>query len=298
MASNQSARADIYEKTTAHIINAIEQGAGDWRMPWHHNGRTTSRPINVVTRKRYRGGNVMMLWTTADMCEFGSGVWGTYRQWAELGGHVRKGQTGTPVIFWKRMEGRGHQSQDDKQDSNLILFARGFTVFNQDQVDGYTPPAIPELDESQRIPEAQAFFDNCAIKTIYGGDVACYIPSQDVINMPNFSQFKDAASFFSTLAHETAHAVGHKSRLDRKFGTHFGDELYSREELVAEISASFIMADLGFASTPRPDHAAYIQSFLKTLKNDPKALITAASKAQAAADWMHAAQPQQQQQAA
>lgn len=296
MPSNQSARTDIYEKTTAHIIAAIEAGAGTFKMPWHHSGSNITRPVNVASKKRYRGGNVLMLWATAQSLGYTSGLWGTYRQWQALGAHVRKGETGTPVIFWKRLDSAdaqpGKPLADDEEGKRSRLFARGFTVFNQDQVDDYSPPAntAAPLEDDRRIPNAQAFFDNLGIVTRYGGDEACYIPSIDQIRMPEFAQFKSAEAFYSTLFHEGAHATGSKTRLDRTFGNRFGDELYSREELVGELTSAFIMADLGLACIPRPDHAAYIQTWLKTLRDDPKALTTAASKAQAAADWMHEAQ--------
>lgn len=296
MPSNQSARSDIYEKTTAHIIAAIEQGAGTFKMPWHHTGSAITRPVNIASKKRYRGGNVLMLWATAQAMDYSSGIWGTYRQWQALGAHVRKGETGTPVIFWKRMEGQSAESDtplgNDDGGKRSRLFARGFTVFNRDQIDGYTQPenSAEALDDEKRIPDAQAFFDNLGITARYGGDDACYIPSIDQIKMPEFAQFKSADAFYSTLFHEAGHATGAKKRLDRTFGNRFGDELYSREELCAELTAAYIMADLGLACVPRPDHAAYIQSWLTTLRDDPKALITAASKAQAAADWMHEAQ--------
>ena len=296
MPSNQSNRCDIYQKITSHIIAAIEKGAGDFQMPWHHSGSAITRPVNIASKKRYRGGNVIMLWATADAMNYSTGVWGTYRQWQALGAHVRKGQSGTNLIFWKQTEGAapdaGNPLGDPDEATRRRMFARGFTVFNQDQVEGYEPPEAgePVLDDAMRIPDAQAFFDNLQIDTRYEGDEAYYVPSADIIKMPEFARFKSSDAFYSTLFHEAGHATGAKARLNRNFGKHFGDELYSREELTAELTAAFIMADLGLACIPRPDHAAYIQPWLKTLRDDPKALLTAASKAQAAADWMHEAQ--------
>jgi antirestriction protein ArdC len=296
MPSNQSDRCDIYQKTTDHIIAAIEKGAGDFQMPWHHSGSAITRPVNIASKKRYRGGNVLMLWATAQALSYSTGIWGTYRQWQALGAHVRKGQSGTNLIFWKRTEaaetGVNNPLGDADEGARSRMFARGFTVFNQDQVEGYEPPEAnePVLEDAMRIPDAQMFFDNLQIAMRYEGDQACYIPSADMIKMPEFARFKSSDAFYSTLFHEAGHATGAKTRLNRTFGKHFGDELYSREELTAELTAAYIMADLGLACVPRPDHAAYIQSWLTTLRDDPKALLTAASKAQAAADWMHEAQ--------
>jgi antirestriction protein ArdC len=296
MPNNQSYRCDIYQKTTRHIIAAIEKGAGDFQMPWHHSGSAITRPVNIASKKRYRGGNVLMLWATAQALNYSTGIWGTYRQWQALGAHVRKGQSGTNLIFWKRTEGAatdtGNPLGDADEASRSRMFARGFTVFNQDQVEGYEPTEAdePVLEDAMRIPDVQMFFDNLQIATQYEGNQACYIPSVDMIKMPEFARFKSSDAFYSTLFHEAGHATGAKTRLNRTFGRHFGDELYSREELTAELTAAYIMADLGLACIPRPDHAAYIGSWLRTLRDDPKALLTAASKAQAAADWMHEAQ--------
>ena len=134
---------------------------------------------------------------------------------------------------------------------------------------------------------ADAFIANLGIRTIYAGNEACYLPGKDEVHMPTLAQFDDAASFYGVSIHEYGHASGAKHRLDRDLTGRFGSDRYAAEEICAELTAGFVLADLGIAHNPRPDHAAYIASWLKTLEGDPRAIFTAASKAQQAADWMH-----------
>lgn len=285
-------RADIYERVTAQIIAAIEAGASGYRMPWHHRGSSASRPVNVVSGKPYRGANVIMLWIAAESAGYGSALWGTYRQWAQLGGQVRKGERATPIVFWKitRTE-PDEQTEAAQDDKGARFFARGYSVFNLDQIDGYTPPAVPLLPESQRFAHAEAFYANLDVPTVYGGTDALYRPSTDTVHMPPFEAFYEPAGHYSVLFHEGIHATAAKHRCNRDLSGRFGSDAYAFEEIIAEVGSSMLLADLGIAVHPRPDHAAYIASWLKVLKNDTSAIFTAASKAQAAADWMHARQP-------
>jgi len=228
-----------------------------------------------------------------------SGIWCTYRQWAERGCQVRRGETATTVVFWKRLGG----SQDDDSSENADpsdhdeggrrprFLARGYSVFNEAQVDGYLREELPCLPESERIARADAFFAALNIPMVIRGNDACYRPDIDTIFMPPFEHFFDAASFYSCLYHESAHAVGHPSRLDRNLTGRFGSANYAMDEVLCELTSSFVLADLGIAHRPRAEHAAYISSWLNALKSDPRAIFTAAGKAQQAADWMHAQQP-------
>ena len=172
------------------------------------------------------------------------------------------------------------------------MFARAFSVFNVAQVDGYQRPTAAILSESQRLAHAEAFISNLGIRTVFEGSEACYRPSTDAVFMPPFSSFRDPASFYGVWLHENGHASGAKHRLDRDLSGRFGSAAYAAEECCVEILSGLILADLGIAHHPRPDHAAYIASWLKVLKDDPRAIFTAASKAQQAADGMHAQQPQ------
>lgn len=295
-----SARADIYTRITAEIVAAIEAGAGKWHMPWHHNGTSTARPINVVSRKGYRGANVLALWAAAQAAGYPAGLWGTYAQWQTVGAQVRKGERATAIVFWKTTRARPDDDADPDEatDERPRFFARGYSVFNQAQVDGYVAPEVAGLPETERLAHAEAFYANLGIPTVYGGAEACYVPSKDTVFMPSFEAFDSAADHYSTLYHEGIHATGAQHRLDRDFTLRFSHEAAAVEELVAEIGSALILADLGIAVHPRPDHAAYLASWVKVLKNDTSAIFTASSKAQAAADWMHARQPQVMEQVA
>lgn len=286
------ARADIYTRITADIVAAIEAGAGAWRMPWHHDGADVSRPINVASKRPYRGINILAPWITAAGRGYACGLWGTLRQWNALGARVNKGERATTVVLWKEAHPRNNDERIDDEDARRPrLFARGFSVFNVAQVSGYEPPPIPLLPESERLRHSDAFVAALAIPIVRGGDMAYYRPSTDTVHLPPFERFVDAVSEAGVAVHECAHATGAPHRLDRDLSGRFGSHAYAMEEAVAELTASFILADLGLAHRPRPDHAAYLASWLKVLNEDPRAIFTAASKAQQAADWMHAQQP-------
>lgn len=291
-------RADVYSRITTEIVSAIEAGAGDWRMPWHHDGAATTRPQNVTSRRRYRGVNVLALWIAAEAAAYSSGLWGTYRQWASLGAQVRKGERGTTVVFWKQAASRADDEHDDGEAGPGRMFARAFTVFNLAQVEGYEPPPAAVLPEGERFGHAEAFVAALKIPVTEGAYDAHYRIDLDHIFMPTFASFRDASAQMGTLLHEAAHATGAKHRLDRNFAERFKRDSLAIEEICAELTASFVLADLGIAHHPRADHAAYVASWLRALKDDPRAIFTAASKAQAAADWMHAQQPQPEEMAA
>lgn len=287
-------RADVYTRITSEIIAVMEAGAGSWRMPWHHNGSPTTRPTNVQSGKRYRGINVLALWAAADSAGYAEGLWGTYKQWLAAGAQVRKGERATTVVLWKEFKPHNRSNEDDGDGGEDVgrprLFARAFWVFNRAQVDNYDLPARPVLPEADRIAEADRFFAGLQIPMVSGQHDAHYRIDEDRIYMPEFGSFASPADFAGTLFHEAGHATGAKHRLDRDFGNGFGDRARAMEEAVAELTASYVLADLGIAHHPRSDHAAYIASWIKLLKDDPKAVFTAASKAQQAADWMHAQQ--------
>ena len=303
----EEARADIYQRITDRIAAAIEAGAGTWQMPWHPGAdRAAPRlPVNAITGKPYRGINTVVLWATAQAEGYPSAIWATYRQWAELGAQVRKGEQSSPVVFWKVNspdegedggtggggDGGGAAGEDGEDGRRSRVFARGYSVFNAAQVDGYAAPALPALPEPERIGHAEAFFAALGADIRHGGSRACYVPSLDQVRMPPFPAFRDAVAYYATLAHEATHLTGHPSRCNRDLRGRFGEEAYSMEEIIAELGAAFLCADLELTPEPRPDHAAYVASWLKVLRGDKRAIFTAAAKAQQAADWMHARQP-------
>jgi len=281
-------KRDVYRKVTDQIINAIEQGVGNWRMPWHTSGRFAFSPVNVTSKRPYRGINTVCLWAAAQAKGFASGEWGTYQQWQERGAQVRKGEKSALIVFWKFAD-EASESQSDSDtpaSGSRLLFTKGYSVFNAAQVDGYTPKADVEQPIPERIAHAEAFFRSVAADVRPGGNQAFYSPAGDYVRMPPFEAFRDAVSYYSTLAHEHTHWTANAARCNRDLGKRFGDNAYAAEELIAELGAAFTCAHLGLSTEPRADHAQYIQSWLRVLKADKRAIFTAASKAQQAADWM------------
>ena len=287
------ARSDVYTRITDEIIAAIEQGTGEWRAPWFHDGTSVACPTNMASGKRYRGINTLALWVSAMTFGYDDGFWGTYRQWQDAGAQVRKGERSTTVVLWKPTQSSDREDDaGDEDGGHRRRIARAFSVFNIAQVDGYERVPVAVLPESQRLAHAEAFIANLRIETEFGGAEACYRPSRDTVFMPDFASFRDPASFYGVWLHEMGHASGARHRLDRDLSGRFGSEAYAAEECCVEILSGLVLADLGIAHQPRLDHAAYITSWLQVLKDDPRAIFTAASKAQQAADWMHAQEPE------
>ena len=283
----QQERADVYQKVTDQIIAAIEQGVDAWQMPWH---RSATTPTNALTGKAYRGVNVLSLWATAASNNYRSGISATYAQWQELGAQVRKGEKSAFIVFWKFPNRVEETEESEEEENRRGPIARGYNVFNADQVDGYSLPDVPALPPTERIESADRFFAALNADVRHGGARAYYNKTEDFIQMPPFDVFKESAVYYATLAHESIHWVGALHRLNRDLKGRFGDESYAAEELVAELGAAFLCADLNVDNQPRPDHAAYVQNWLKVLRDDKRAIFTAASKAQTAADWLHSLQ--------
>jgi antirestriction protein ArdC len=195
-----SGRADVYARVTSEIIAAIESGPGERRLPWHHDGKSTARPINVVSSKCYRGINRLVLWAAAMSASYTSGVWGTYRAWQAAGAQVRKGEKSTTVVLWKETGSQAEDHGNDDETKRPRMFARAFSVFNELQVDGYCSDAIaaPNLPENERLLHAERFLANLCIKTNFGGSEAFYIPATDQVHMPSFERFRDPASFLAS----------------------------------------------------------------------------------------------------
>ncbi|MGY2849149.1 antirestriction protein ArdC [Bradyrhizobium sp. USDA 4509] len=289
-------KANVYQKITDQIVQKLEQGVRPWHQPWkveHGTGRI-SRPLrgNGIP---YNGINILMLWSAAVANGYTAPIWMTYKQASTLDGKVRKGETGTLVVYADRIIRKETKSETGDEAGRAIPFMKGYTVFNVEQIGGLPSHYYGQLEQPtapiQRTTHADAFFAATGANIVHGGSRACYVPSTDNIHMPCIDFFRDAISYYATLAHECTHWTGHESRLNRDFGRkRFGDEGYAVEELVAELGGAFLSADLGLTPEVREDHAAYIASWIKVLKNDKRAIFTASSHAQHAADYLHALQ--------
>lgn len=282
-------KKDIFQRVTDQIVKAIEDGTGSYRMPWRTSGGFPHSPINTVSRRPYRGINVLVLWATAQEREYRSGMWATYKQWQELGAQVRKGEKSANVVFWKFFD-RDGETQDNAGEHETsvrrIPMARDYWVFNAEQVDGFQAPEV-KVSRAERIEHAEKFFRLLAVKILPGENAAFYQRETDSVHMPAFEAFKEPLFYYSVLSHESTHWTGAPHRLNRDLSGRFGSESYAMEELVAELGAAFLCAELRLPSDPRLDHAPYIASWLKALRNDKRAIFTAAAKAQEAVDWMN-----------
>jgi antirestriction protein ArdC len=290
--ASETSRPDIYSRVTNAIVADLENGVRPWTKPWsaEHLAGKISRPLRS-TGEPYSGINVILLWAESVARGFTAPIWITFRQALALGGHVRKGERGSTVVYANRMIRT--EAGDNGQDiERQIPFLKAYTVFNVDQVEGlpahFYAVAEPKLDAAQRIDHADAFFAASGADIRHGGNQAYYALQADHVQMPPFECFEDPVAYYATLAHECTHWTRHPTRLDRDFGRkRWGDDGYAREELVAELGAAFLCADLGLELKPRPDHASYIASWLKVLKDDNRFIFTAAAHAQRAADFLH-----------
>src|SRR6202167_4665071 len=290
---NTTERKDAYSRITTQIVEYLERGVRPWTRPWnaeHAAGRIT-RPLRF-NGQPYSGINVLSLWMSALIQNFAAPIWMTYRQAGELNAHVRKGEKGSLVVYANAITRAEYDDKTGEDVEHEIPYMKGYTVFNVEQIEGlpeiYYAKAAPPPDHVARIDHAEKFLRATGAKIAHGGNRAFYSLSTDAVQMPPFETFRDADSYYSTLAHELTHATGAKSRLDRDFGGHrFGSNAYAQEELVAELGAAFLCADLELALEPREDHAAYIANWLEVLKGDNRAIFTAAAHAQRAADYIH-----------
>jgi len=280
---------DLFEQITNQLIADIEAGAPEWRMPWQTIADAAT-PTNAEGRP-YRGLNALWLPLVAADQGWVSGLWGTYKSWQRHGAQVRRGSTGTHVIFWKSTTDTVLMNDDTEPTERRRLLARAYTVFAAEQVDGAEAliaarqPA--ERDTPERIADAEAFFAAVGAVVTEGGNVAGYDPKGDTIRIPSLAQFDTAPPYYATRAHETTHWTGHESRLARDLTGRFGSDSYAAEELVAELGAAMWCAQAGISSVTRPDHASYLASWLRVLRSDARALVTVSAKAQAALDYLN-----------
>ena len=279
---------NVYAAVTQKIVDAIEAGAGEFRCPWHVSGPASFFPTNAATLAEYRGINIVALWVAAQSRGYATGLWASYKQWQSIGAQVRYGETGSLVVFYKRIAEQPFDPDDPNRSVGLRHVARPSWVFNAAQVDGFVLPPPNKRNEVERVAEVEAFVTAVEAKVAHGYMSACYRHATDTIEMPHREQFvgsdtnSPTESYYATLLHELTHWTGAPHRLNRTFGKRFGDDAYAVEELVAELGAAFACAAFGISCEPRPDHAAYISSWLKVLRQNSHAIFTAASQAQEA----------------
>ena len=278
--SELSSRPDVYQLSTDQILEALDQGTVPWRKPWHAG----SLPQNAVSKKAYRGINPFLL----QLGGFSDHRWVSYKQAAELGGNIKKGAKSTMVTFWKQLQVEDHDTQKIK----TIPLLRYYRVFNVEQCEGLTLPPTPEPTIIEPIVTAERIIDTMPNKPDInhdGGNSAFYSPSHDRISLPPKGTFTGNSEYYATTFHELVHSTGHKSRLDRHVlegkAQHFGDDNYSKEELVAEFGSAFLCGESGIANTIE-NSTAYIASWKRVLKADKKLVVGAAGKAQAAANYI------------
>jgi antirestriction protein ArdC len=277
----------VYDLVTARILQQLENGVAPWRKPW---GGAMRVPRNLTTLKPYRGVNVFLL-----ACQgFDAPFWLTYKQAQEIGGHVRKGEHGSPVVFWKEWETTDKQSGEPTK----IPVLRHYSVFHVSQVEGIghlVPPVKAVENPNPPLERCEAIVGGYPnpprIECQYGH--AFYRPSADLVGMPPRERFDSSEAFYGTMFHELTHSTGHKSRLDRKElmdTNRFGSEPYGREELVAEMGAAFLCSHAGIETATIDNSASYIDGWLRAIRQDKTLVVTAAAQAQKAADYILASE--------
>jgi len=276
---------DVYQIVTEKIVSLLEAGTIPWRKPW-----TTSQgmPKNLISKKEYRGINLFLLGCQ----QYSSPYWLTYKQATEKGGHIRKGEKSSLVVFWKMMD---RNNVDDAADNNIsgkLPLLRYYNLFNLEQCEGIESPT-QEVQTYQFTPIEKAEQIVSGMKDrpeiSYGSNKASYTPISDKVRMPNETQFERSEEFYSVLFHELGHSTGHKSRLARKevMEHHeFGSEEYGAEELVAELTSSLLCGVAGISNQTIDLAASYIDGWLSVIKKDKRMIVMAAAQAQKAADFI------------
>ena len=274
---------NVYEIITDRIIKQLEQGAAPWRKPW-----SAKLPVNLISQKPYRGLNVLTLASQG----YPSRFWLTFNQANKLGGRIRKGEHSSPVIYWNIGEEREYTNRDGQTRVSKPFLLRYSNVFNLSQTEGIDLPAsaLHEARTNNPIEDCERIVAGMPNKpACEQSDKAWYSPVRDVVGMPSIGLFRTSEEYYSTFFHELTHATGHKSRVGREgFESvqSFGSESYSKEELVAECGAAMLCGVTGIENRTLENSAAYLKTWIERLKSDSRLIVTAASAAQKAADYI------------
>ena len=284
-------RRDHYADVTSKAIAALEAGTPPWRQPWTARKAGLPMPRNAATGARYRGINLIVLGMSAVALGDGDPRWATYRQAAERGWQVRKGERGTTAFFFKRLEVPDADAAEEDA-TRRIPMLRAFSLFHVSQIDSvpdYQPPSLAQ--GPWQAPDAvETIIANSGADIRVGGDRAFYSPSTDHIQMPPRDAFASAAGWSSTIVHEAGHWSGAESRLNRKLKSPFGSDDYAREELRAEIAQAMVCSELNVACE-FDNTASYLGHWLEALRSDRKEIFRAAADAQRIADYLLAFHP-------
>lgn len=276
-----ASQTELYQSVTDRIVAALEAGAAPWIKPWANDRSGGTMPHNAVSGRGYHGINVLLLWGAEQANGYTSPAWLTFKQAADCGGNVRKGEKGTQIVFW-----RFRQVTDSATgETRNVPMLRTFYVFNIAQCEDLELPKRRNVREPIGPTEIDALIALTGADISHGGDVACYMPSRDAISMPHRAAFKTIDGYHATLLHELTHWTGHKSRCARDLSGRFGNAAYAAEELIAEMGSAFLCATLG-VRLEQLQHADYIATWIKVLKDDNRAIFTAAKAAQTAADYV------------
>lgn len=282
--------SDLYQLVTDQIIAALEAGTPPWLCPWNKSNGGTS-PANLSTGRPYRGINTLLLNLRAMSHGYPLNRWLTYQQARGLGGHVRRGEAGTQIVFFKMLDidetKAGTRAANDEPSRKVVPLLRGFSVFNAAQVEGLpaqlvAPPASDTVWQPIDVAEALLARSGAVIR--HGGDHAYYNPSQDYIQLPPAALFPQAGGYYGVALHELTHWTGHPTRCNRPLVGRQHIEAYAFEELVAEMGAAFLCSNCGVRAELQ--HAGYIASWLKALRDDKRLIFSAASLAQKSADFV------------
>ena len=289
--SNTDRHVDVYTRVTEKIIADLENGVRTWMKPWSvtHTAGKITRPLRH-SGIPYQGVNVLLLWAEAAANGYAGPIWMTYKQATTFGAHVRKGERAAMVVYADHIK-KTEIDENGAETEAEIPFLKAYSVFNVEQIEGLPPQYYAQTESplslSDRISNADEFVARTGANVRHGGNMAFYTQDADRIQLPPFESFKDAESYYGTALHELTHWTKHPSRLNRDFGRkRFGDAGYAQEELVAELGAAFMCADLGITPVVRDDHAAYLQHWLSVLKADKRAIFSAAAYAQRASDYL------------
>lgn len=280
----------IYDKVNALVIKQLKKGVVPWHKPWK-----SSTPRNVITKKAYHGSNIFTLYFTQEFMQYKSGLWGTFLQWNSLKidakkGVIKTGEKSTPVLFWDTVEtDKVIKNNKGEEEPERYMVLRYSNVFNLDQCENVKPQE--ELVDPPLNKTADDIISNYQkeVPIFFEGEKAYYVPSEDIIKVPQQQKYDSIENYYATLFHEMTHSTGHEKRLNRKLASenvHFGDEEYSKEELVAEMGAIYLCSKVGVVHKTIKNSTAYIQSWLKRLEEDKTLIVSAGSKAQKAVDYI------------